>query len=104
MGVVTLADGNGNGEFGVLIDVPEWSNIRFVPRKDGSVAVHTKIHMKSSRHNTERTINAIFNLQGQMEHTYMLLAKMTEEFKKHVEIEEDEGKIIPGKFGDYNNE
>lgn len=100
MGIVLLADGKKSGEFGLFIDVPEWSNIRFVHKEDGSVVIHTKVHMKSSKEHTERTINGVYNLKGMLEHVYSALQHTVERWNQVVDIEEEKGKIIPIKKGD----
>jgi len=92
---VLLADGLGNGEFKMYHDKPTWSMLRFLPRKDKSMAVHTKMHMKSKPKETERTINSIYNIQGMMSNLWLMNDAICKDFESKVKIEKGESKIIP---------
>ena len=94
-GTIFLADGKGCGEFLIGIERPTWSNIRFIPRQDGSMAIHTKVHMASSPENTQRTINALYNLQGQIGNVFMMQDSITKDWEKKLDIEKEDAKIIP---------
>ena len=94
-GTIFLADGDKCGEFLIGIDRPDWSNIRFIERADGSTAIHTKVHMKSAPKETNMTINALYNLQGMMGNVFMMQKAICDDWESKIEIEKEAGKIIP---------
>jgi len=95
---IILADGNGHGEFKVFHDEPTWSQIRFIPRKDGSVAVHTKAYMNSKPKETNRTINSMYCIQDLLGRIYLMNDNILKDIESKIEIEKDKGVIIPGNF------
>lgn len=97
-GAVFLSDGKKCGEFKTYFHAPTWSMIRYIPKKDGSMVVHTKVHMKSNPKDTQRTINALYNTQGMIQNIHGMIAQIAEHIESHVEVVKEEGKIIPGNF------
>lgn len=96
VGSVMLADGLGHGEFLFNYHEPTWSQLRFLPQDDGSVVVHTALHMKSKPAQTERTVNALVVSHDMMARCFMMLDEIRKQWEKHVKIETTgPGLILP---------
>lgn len=95
-GTIFLSDGRGSGEFLIGIDRPDWSNLRFV-EKNGKTMIHTKMHAHSAKENTDRTVNALYSQMGMMIDIIKMKKQIADSWEKHVEIEKDQGTIVPHK-------
>ena len=95
-GLVVLNDGEGHGEYGLFLEDPSWSNIKFL--SDGS-GVRTKFHMKSKPKETAMTANMICNQLELVVAIYCMLDKIRSTFAKYVE-EQPGGEIRPHQEGD----
>ena len=96
-GFISLQDGIGNGEFGVFVDKPSWSMIRFLPDgKDGAKRVHLKLYSKTKKVELERTINMLYNGQNVLGHMYLVIDNMKAAIAPHLEVTEDGfGVVVP---------
>lgn len=89
-GVIILNDGEGHGEYGLFLEDPTWSTIRFMA---GGRGVHMKAHMKSKALETARTVNMICNQLSLVINTYGILDKIKTMLTKNMDIEENIGRF-----------
>jgi len=100
-GCVFLSDGLGNGEFSNYIEQPTWSTIRFIKREKG-IAVHLKAYNKTMKEESNKTISALYNIQGMLTNMWLFNDQVTKDIEQRIELQKGESKIIP--LRDQNNE
>jgi len=90
---VFLADGLGNGEFSTYFDKPSWSMLKYLSTE----VAHTKMHRKTRKYDTERTVNSMIVLDDMLCHIKKVFGSIIDTFESAVKIDRDEPKIKPRK-------
>jgi hypothetical protein len=94
MAVVCLATGQKDGEFLFNPDIPTWSKIKFEEQPGGKLGMRVGIHMKTDPEKSQRTVNALWSLQGMLDHIWHNLETIKKVIVQKVEIEESGSEII----------
>lgn len=89
MGNFFIADGEGHGEYRLGLDIPEWSKIQFEDR-----TVKIGIHMESDPVNSNKTINALFNIRSMMDAVMQAHDAIVSKILSSVEVDEDDGEFV----------
>jgi hypothetical protein len=89
MGNFFIADGEGHGEYRLGLDIPEWSKIQFEDR-----TVKIGIHMESDPENSNKTVNALFNIRSMMDAVMQAHDAIVSKIISSVNIDEDDGKFV----------
>lgn len=104
MGVVTLASGNGHGEYVNWLSGPTWSAFRLETRpEDGARILRFKAQAKSApaeqrlmeRLKIRKTVNALVILDDVVMKQSVSLSQFRAEMAKHIEWDESEGVHTP---------